>query len=130
LQQTFALMWAAMIWPIELARGGLAGLTRAGPEVWGLAAASGIIYYGLAFWFYITGLKTARASMAGLFLNLIPVFGVGGAYLFLGERLAIVQWLGAILILTAVVGALRLGRVEPIPVLARSVQPPREAPNL
>jgi drug/metabolite transporter (DMT)-like permease len=116
LQQTFALAWALMIWPIEWSRGELANLTAVSLPVWLLAVASGIIYYGLAFWFYITGLKRASASLAGLFLNLIPIFGVGGAYLFLGERLTIVQWLGAILILTAVVGALRLGRVEPIPV--------------
>ena len=35
-------------------------------------------------------------------LNLTPVFGVAGGYLFLGERLAPLQWLGAGLILAAV----------------------------
>ena len=45
--------------------------------------------------------------MVGLFLNLIPIFGVGGAYLFLGERLTVVQWIGGTLILLAVVMVLR-----------------------
>jgi drug/metabolite transporter (DMT)-like permease len=45
--------------------------------------------------------------MVGLFLNLIPIFGVGGAYLFLGERLTAVQWIGGTLILPAVVTVLR-----------------------
>jgi drug/metabolite transporter (DMT)-like permease len=47
--------------------------------IWLWAIASGIVYYGLAFWFYITALKQTSATLAGLFLNLIPVFGVRGA---------------------------------------------------
>ena len=47
------------------------------------------------------------ASMVGLFLNLIPIFGVAGAYLFLGERLTLVQAIGGALILVAVVMVLR-----------------------
>jgi drug/metabolite transporter (DMT)-like permease len=50
------------------------------------------------------------ASMVGLFLNLIPIFGVGGAYLFLGERLTAMQWIGGGLILLAVVMVLRRQR--------------------
>jgi drug/metabolite transporter (DMT)-like permease len=46
-------------------------------------------------------LKHAPASLAGLFLNLIPIFGVGGAYLLLGERLTLTQSGGALLILVA-----------------------------
>ena len=63
--------------------------------------------YALAFWCYSIGLKQLPASMAGLFLNLIPIFGLGGAYLFLGERLTLVQWIGGTLILLAVIVALR-----------------------
>ena len=33
-------------------------------------------------------------SIAAQFLSLIPVVGVSGAYLFLGERLTLVQGLG------------------------------------
>ena len=60
-----------------------------------------------AFWFYIVGLKRVPASTAGQFLNLIPIFGVTGAAIFLGERLGPMQWLGAILILAAVAGIVK-----------------------
>ena len=73
-----------------------------------MAIVSGIVYYALAFWFYIVGLKKIPASLAGLFLNLIPIFAIGGAYIFLGERLGAIQWAGAILILVAVAAMLRL----------------------
>jgi drug/metabolite transporter (DMT)-like permease len=118
LQQTLALAWALAIWPAEWARGGDLGLTRIGPAIWGWAALSGVLYYALAFWCYIIGLKQLPASMVGLFLNLIPIFGVGGAYLFLSERLTAVQWIGGTLILLAVVMVLRrqLGEATPIPV--------------
>jgi drug/metabolite transporter (DMT)-like permease len=107
LQQTVALAWALAIWPVEWARGGDLGLTTISPATWGWAALSGVLYYALAFWCYLIGLKQLPASMVGLFLNLIPIFGVGGAYLFLGERLTVVQWIGGTLILLAVVMVLR-----------------------
>jgi len=110
LQQTLALAWALAIWPVECARGGDLGLATISPATWGWAALSGVLYYALAFWCYIIGLKQLPASMVGLFLNLIPIFGVGGAYLFLGERLTVVQWIGGILILLAVVMVLRRQR--------------------
>jgi drug/metabolite transporter (DMT)-like permease len=70
--------------------------------MWFWAVISGLIYYALAFWFYISGLRQMSASEAGLYLNLIPIFGVGGAYIFLGDRLTPLQWMGAICILLAV----------------------------
>jgi drug/metabolite transporter (DMT)-like permease len=104
LQQTVSLAWALLIWLIELWQMDWVLLTDIPPAAWLLALASGIVYYGLAFWFYITGLKETPASLASLFLNLIPIFGVSGAMLFLGERLGPAQWLGAMLIITAVLG--------------------------
>jgi drug/metabolite transporter (DMT)-like permease len=117
LQQTVALAWALAIWPLEWVRGGDLGLTTISPASWGWAAVSGVLYYALAFWCYIIGLKQLPASMVGLFLNLIPIFGVAGAYLFLGERLTAVQWIGGTLILLAVVMVLRGQRegATPIP---------------
>jgi drug/metabolite transporter (DMT)-like permease len=107
LQQSVALVWALAIWPLEWARGGVLGLTTISSASWGWAALSGVLYYALAFWCYIIGLKQLPASMAGLFLNLIPIFGIAGAYLFLGERLTAAQWIGGTLILLAVVMVLR-----------------------
>jgi drug/metabolite transporter (DMT)-like permease len=107
LQQTLALAWALAIWPAEWARGEAVSLTTISSASWGWAALSGVLYYALAFWCYIIGLKQMPASVVGLFLNLIPIFGVGGAYLFLGERLSVVQWIGGTLILLAVIMVLR-----------------------
>lgn len=66
------------------------------------AAASGVLYYGLGFWFFLTGLRQVPASYAGSFLPLIPVFGVAAGYL-VGERLEPRQWLGAVVIVAATV---------------------------
>ena len=66
------------------------------------AAVSGILYYGLGFFFYLAGLRHVPASYAGAFLPLIPVFGVAAGYL-VGERLEPRQWLGAIVIVAATV---------------------------
>ena len=107
LQQSVALVWALAIWPIEWVRGSGVELTTISAANWGWATLSGVLYYALAFWCYIIGLRQLPASLAGLFLNLIPIFGVGGAYLFLGERLTVVQWIGGALILLAVVLVLR-----------------------
>ena len=113
-QQTFALAWALAIWPIELLGGGAAGLAAIKPDAWLWAAVSGITYYALAFWFYITGLKRIPASMAGMFINLVPIFGIGGATIFLGERLDAAQWAGAVLILAAVIGVVRVQQRETV----------------
>jgi drug/metabolite transporter (DMT)-like permease len=115
LQQTAALLWALLIWPFELWAGEMINLTAISSRTWLWAVASGIVYYALAFWFYIIGLKRIPASLAGLFLNLISIFAVGGAYLFLGERLVAVQWAGAALILVAAMAMLRFQNPEGIP---------------
>jgi len=73
---------------------------------WVLAAASGIVYYGLAFTFYVSGLRTVPATVAGSLLPLIPVFGLAAGYVT-GDRLVGRQWLGVVLVVLAalVVGA-------------------------
>jgi drug/metabolite transporter (DMT)-like permease len=71
-----------------------------GVDVWVGAAASGVLYYGAAFWFYLAGLRRTSASLAGSFLPLIPVFGVAAGFL-VGERLAGRQWLGAAIVVAA-----------------------------
>lgn len=71
-----------------------------GAATWLLAASSGIVYYGLAFWFFVSGLRHVPASTAGAFLPLIPVFGlIAGA--MTGDRLIGRGWIGAALIVLA-----------------------------
>ena len=74
----------------------------------GLGRGWRLVYYALAFWFYVVGLQQAPASLAAMFLSLIPIFGVASAYLVLGVRLTLAQWDGAVLILAAVTAIVRL----------------------
>jgi drug/metabolite transporter (DMT)-like permease len=67
-----------------------------------LAVDSGVVQYALAIWLYLLGMKTLPAGIASLFLALIPVFGVAGAMVFLGETLAPLQWGGCALVIGAV----------------------------
>lgn len=98
---------AALTFAVVLAGGSSAfGVADRGlpaeASTWLLAASSGAVYYGFAFWFYVGGLRGVPASIAGAFLPLIPVFGLAAAYL-VGERLLDRQWLGAALVILATV---------------------------
>jgi drug/metabolite transporter (DMT)-like permease len=102
LQESLAVGMVLLIWPAELSRPLLDGLARLPAAVWGLAALGGVTYYGLAFWFYLAGLRHVTAGEAGFFINLVPIFALAGAYLALGETLSLAQWLGCALVLLSV----------------------------
>lgn len=93
----FAVVLASVV---ELAGGSGWALDGLGVGTLAGAAASGVLYYGLGFWFFVTGLRQVPASYAGAFLPLIPVFGLAAAYL-VGERLEPRQWIGAVVIVNA-----------------------------
>lgn len=130
-QQSVSLVWAVLIWFVA----GNTGFNKVLPAatetvgpislgIWVLAVLSGVVYYGLAFWFYIYGLKQTTASRAGFFLNLIPLFGLAGAFVFLNERLSLLQWAGALLILLAVFAMSGSGLLErPLAFLRRMGNP-------
>lgn len=101
-QQTTGFISATLIWFTGILSNEVIDFSSLNLDIWILAIASGIIQYALAFWFYLIALKDVSASTAGLFLTLIPLFAIGSAYLFLNEKLGILQWLGAILILISV----------------------------
>lgn len=71
-------------------------------SAWVSAVVSGALYYGLAFWAFLTGLRHTRAAVAGQFINLVPVFGVTFAWLLLDERLGPVQLAGGGIVVVAV----------------------------
>lgn len=102
-QQAVALVFAVVLATGAVAVGGTgwaAGQLDAGD--WLGALVSGVLYYGLAFWLYLTGLRHVPASYAGAFLPLVPVFGVAAGYL-VGERLDPRQWFGAALVIAATI---------------------------
>jgi probable blue pigment (indigoidine) exporter len=74
------------------------------------AVVSGTLYYAGAYWFYLGALRRVPASLASASYYLIPIIGVTASALFLGERLDVQQWIGVVVVLAAVVGAVRLGR--------------------
>ena len=76
----------------------------------GLAAAlgSGLLYYAFAYLFYLSALRTTRASVAASSFYLIPVMGVALASLA-GERLEPLQWLGGAVVVGAVALITALG---------------------
>lgn len=75
------------------------------PSALSLALASGVVQYALAFLLYLIGLRALPVGSAGLFLALIPLFGVAGAAAVLGETISVAQMIGAIMIVAAVLGA-------------------------
>ncbi|WP_071590847.1 DMT family transporter [Synechococcus sp. PCC 7336] len=101
-QQTAGFILVTFVWYTGILGDEVLDFSSLDLGIWFLAIFSGIVQYALAFWFYLIALKTITVSSAALFLNLIPVFGVGAAYLFLNEKLTILQWLGAIIVLIAV----------------------------
>lgn len=66
-----------------------------------VAAVTGILYYGIAYWLYLGALAHVNAAFAGASFNIIPVVAIAVAYVFLGERLSGSQLVGATLILTS-----------------------------
>jgi drug/metabolite transporter (DMT)-like permease len=86
------------------------------------AVASGLLYYGLAYSFYISALRSVRASVVAASFYLIPVFGVGAAWLY-GERLQPAQWIGAILVVLSV-GVISIRAARPsIPAIDAVAEP-------
>jgi len=64
----------------------------------------------LAYIFWNQGVSEVGPSVAGLFVHLMPVFGVLLAWVFLGERLALFHVSGIALILSGIGITSRLGR--------------------
>ena len=100
-QQAYALVFAVLV---------LVGVALLGGRVWPTSlslegalsvAASGLVYYGLAYFLYLYGLRHVPASIAAVSFYLIPVFGIAAGSL-LGERFDGRQWIGAVVVIVAV----------------------------
>jgi len=84
---------------VELASGRVA--------VWNAATGAGMVYFAvfpsiLAYLFWNRGVEQVGANRAGLFLYLIPVFGIVLAITLLGERLHLFHLVGAALIFAGI----------------------------
>ncbi len=102
-QQTVALILAVLLLPFEqMMYPQTQDIASIPLDIWLLAAASGLVQYAFAFSLYITALRTISANHAGSFLNLIPIFGLTGAFLFLHETLSLLQLAGAAVTVIAV----------------------------
>ena len=123
-QQAFALGLAFLLVSAVWFLGGAVTPQTISPTGWASAIGSGVLYYGLAYWLYLTGLRKVPASIAAASFYLIPIFGVAGGFLFLGERLEPSQWIGAAIVLVAI--GLTLGRTiaQPDPIRTASASPP------
>lgn len=121
-QQLAALAFAIALATVVAVAGGPGwDLVGHPPGDWMAAAASGVLYYGLGFWFFVTGLRQVPASVAGSFLPLIPVFGLAAGYL-IGERLEARQWAGALVIVAATVAVARRSEEPAVNELGPSCQ--------
>ena len=105
-QQAHAFVFAVVVALLA----GLVGAVRwSGVSPTGLVAAviSGLLYYAAAYWFYLSGLRRVPASLAATSFYLIPVFGLAGGLVFLGERLEGAQWAGVAVVVLAIIAIVR-----------------------
>lgn len=72
-------------------------------KTWLFAIASGIVQYALAFCLYLFALRYISAMVAGIFLNLVPLVGIAGAVIFLGENFSYQQIVGGCISIVALV---------------------------
>src|SRR5690606_3703646 len=103
-QQWFALGLAAVVFALTGPMEAMDELARVGTGEWVSAIGSGFLYYGVAFWAYLTGLRESGPAVAAVYLNLIPLFGIAGGWVFLGEQVSGLQAAGAAVVMAAVSG--------------------------
>ncbi|HSG65232.1 MAG TPA: DMT family transporter, partial [Gammaproteobacteria bacterium] len=77
------------------------------PQAVGAIAYLAVVSTVLAIYFWNVAIRSVGASRAGVFVNLIPVFGAVFAMLFLGERLYAFHIAGALLVFIGIVMAVR-----------------------
>ena len=110
-QQLTALTAAVVVTAAAVATPGVELGLPSDAATWALAFVSGTVYYGFAFWFFVSGLRGVPAATAGSFLPLVPVFGLTASHA-LGDRLGALQWVGAGVVVgaTALVAVVQLRR--------------------
>jgi probable blue pigment (indigoidine) exporter len=124
IQQSCALGFAVALFAAAQAAGARSPIGAVSGWGWLSAVTSGIFYYAVGFWLYLTGLRRVPAAVAGMFINLIPVFGITAGYLLLAEHLSTRQYVGAGIVVAAVVVASVLRREPASPSRPTPQDPP------
>lgn len=106
-QQTHALGFGVVIVFALWLAGGAVRPEAVSLAGWASAIGSGVLYYGVAYWLYLSALRNVPASFAAASFYLVPVFGVAASFVLLNERLDPGQWVGVAVVSVAVVGILR-----------------------
>ena len=106
-QQAYALGFAFILVAAVGLIGGAVRPESVSPADWASAIGSGVLYYAMAYRLYLAALRNVPASIAAVSFYLIPVFGVAGGFLFLGDRLQPSQWAGALVVFAAIAVILR-----------------------
>jgi probable blue pigment (indigoidine) exporter len=101
-QQAHALLLGFVLILLVTLLGGQVVPTGLTPLGLASAVGSGVLYYAGAYWFYLGALRRVPASIAASSFYLIPIVGLAGGAVLLGERLAASQWLGAAIVLGSV----------------------------
>jgi drug/metabolite transporter (DMT)-like permease len=86
-----------------LVRAGLPPVTGIAPRVWIATAASGLLCTAASTLLWNWGMHRVPASRAGVFLNIEPAMGSLLGVVLMGDHLGPGAWLGAILIVAAVI---------------------------
>lgn len=100
-QQAVALALVCLVRAV--AGGPASGIGQAPAPTLLLGALSGIVQYGCAFWLYLYAMKGLATNVAGILLSLVPLFGVAVSVPVLGDRLTNSQWLGAAVVVAAMI---------------------------
>jgi probable blue pigment (indigoidine) exporter len=108
-QQLYALAFALVVVVAVWILGGAVRPEHLSLAGWLSALISGVLYYGVAYWFYLAGLRLVPASFAATSFYLIPLFGLAAGFVLLGERLDPQQWVGAGVVIVVVFSILRAG---------------------
>jgi drug/metabolite transporter (DMT)-like permease len=109
-QQAHGIVFAAAALLVVLVAGGSVVPDTLTPGAAVSAILSGALYYAGAYWFYVGALRRVPASVAAVSFYLIPIVGVTAGAILLGERLDVRQWIGAAIVLAAVLGVIRQPR--------------------
>jgi drug/metabolite transporter (DMT)-like permease len=105
-QQAYGLLFALVLVGAFAVLGQPVTPARVTPLGLSSAVLSGALYYAGAYWLYLGALRRVPASVAAGSFYLIPIVGVAAGAVILDERLTVIQWVGAGLVLASVLGIL------------------------